>query len=126
MPTPKLGARPKSFKRPVTFDLIEGGTATIVCSFRYRTRTEFSALIDQMFGEGSAQALDGEKFTFARMLDRETERSGEYLLQVLDGWDLADELNPANAQRCADELPGAVLAILEKYRLAITEGRLGN
>lgn len=126
MPTPKLGARPKTFRRPVTFDLIEGGSSTIVCTFKYRTRTEFGAFVDQAFGKGTAEALRDEKFTFARMLDRETEQSADYLLEVLDGWDLDDELSATNTQRLADEYPGAVLAIMEKYRLAITEGRLGN
>jgi hypothetical protein len=44
----------------------------------------------------------------------------------MDGWDLDEELNVANLERLADELPGAVMAIMEDYRAACCEGRLGN
>ena len=49
-----------------------------------------------------------------------------YLINALDGWDLDEELNVANLERLADELPGAVMAIMEDYRAACCEGRLGN
>jgi hypothetical protein len=47
-------------------------------------------------------------------------------MRVIDGWNLDEDLTRENVQQLADELPAAVNAIMETYRSAITEGRLGN
>ena len=47
-------------------------------------------------------------------------------LKIANGWDLEDEFNLDNALKLCDELPAAATAIMQTYRAAIVEGRLGN
>lgn len=121
-----LGKRPESFKKVVTFDLLDGTKGAINCEFKYRTRTEFAAFLDKMFADAGeeAPADDAEKITFA--VGRVLEKNGEYLADVLKGWDLDIPLTHASARQLADELPAAAAAVMDTYRVAITEGRLGN
>ena len=53
-------------------------------------------------------------------------QNAAYLLDVLDGWNLDETLTRDTAAQLCDELPGAATEIMEAYRLAIVEGRLGN
>jgi hypothetical protein len=123
----KLGNRPKAFSKTVKFDMIEGGKGSIECTFKYRTRTEFGEFIDGLVKESGVQveAEDG-KFSMTDLMEKTAGSNAQYLLKVLDAWNLDEDLTLANAQQLADELPAAAAAIMETYRLAVTEGRLGN
>lgn len=123
----KLGNRPKAFSKTVKFDMLEGGKASIECTFKYRTRTEFGEFIDGLVKESGVQveAEDG-KFSMTDLMEKTAGSNAQYLLKVLDAWNLDEDLTLANAQQLADELPAAAAAIMETYRLAVTEGRLGN
>lgn len=122
-----LGARPKSFKKTVTFDMLEGGKGSIECAFKYRTRVEFGKFVDALVSSaGMKGKADEAEFSMADLMERTSGANADYLLDVLDGWNLDEDLNKANVQQLADELPGAANAIMEAYRIAISEGRLGN
>ena len=54
------------------------------------------------------------------------DKNAAYLIDVLDGWNLDEVLTRDTAAQLCDELPGAATEIMEAYRLAIVEGRLGN
>lgn len=126
----KLGNRPKNFKSTVKFPLHEGGEGAIECLFKYRTRTEFGDFIDSMteaaqlkMPENAEQA----RFLLREFLDRMVSSNADYLLQVLDGWDVEGaELSIESLRQLADEQPAAANAIMEKYRAVIQDGRLGN
>ena len=123
----KLGNRPKSFKRVVTFDMLEGGQGSIECIYKYRTRSEFGVFIDALVESAGAKPKeDGEKFSMAELMERTAGQNAKYILDVLEGWNLDEDLNQANVQQLADELPAAAAAIMETYRTACVEGRLGN
>jgi hypothetical protein len=123
----KLGNRPKQFKKTVSFDMLEGGKGTIECTFKYRTKAEFGEFIDKLMDAAGAKPKDdGDKFSMAELMDRTSGANADYLLDVLDGWNLDEDLNRTNAQQLANELPAAAAAIMETYRTACIEGRLGN
>ena len=123
----KLGNRPKSFKRVVTFDMLEGGKGSIECTFRYRTRSEFGVFIDKLMeAAGAKQQPDGDKFSMADLMEKTAGQNAEYILDVLESWNLDEDLTKPNVQQLADELPAAAAAIMEQYRTACVEGRLGN
>ncbi len=124
----KLGNRPKNFKKTVTFPMLDGSTGSIECLYKYRTRSEFGAFIDEiMAAAGETKSKDDdEKFSLAKLMEKTADSNADYVMSVLDGWNLDEDLNRANVQQLADELPAAVTAIMETYRAAITEGRLGN
>ena len=122
-----LGKRPKNFKRVVKFQLLEGGEGSIECSYKYRTRSEFGAFIDKVVeAAGATNKPEGEKFSMAELMERTAGQNAAYIMDVIDGWNLDEELTKANVQQLSDEFPAAAAAIMETYRAAITEGRLGN
>lgn len=124
----KLGNRPKSFKRVVTFDMLEGGQGSIECIYKYRTRSEFGVFIDALMEAAGAkdQQPEGEKFSMRELMERTAGANAEYILDVLESWNLDEDLSKPNVQQLADELPAAAAAIMETYRTACVEGRLGN
>lgn len=123
----KLGSRPKSFTRVVKFPLPEGGEGRIACSYRYRTRTQFGEFVDALMAKSPLERPDYTDPTVNTKLQQSVIASNAgYLINALDGWDLDVELNVSNLEQLADEHPGAVMAIMEDYRAACCEGRLGN
>ena len=112
----KLGARPKSFTRIVKFPMLEGGEGSIECTFKYRTRSEFGVFIDALLESAGANPKDdGEKFSMAELMERTAGQNAKYIMDVLEGCNLDEDLSQANVQQLADELPGAAAAIMEAY-----------
>lgn len=127
----KLGARPKIFAHTVTVQMPEGGTASVRMQYRYRTRTEFGQFVDDLVrAAGTAppasQQDEDVRFSLHAALEATRDTNADYILQIAEGWDLDEEFNRASLVQLCDELPGAALAIIEQYRAASTEGRLGN
>jgi len=123
----KLGDRPKTFKTTVKFPMIDGSEGSIECVYKYRTRKEFGEFIDGiMEAAGVKPQADGEKFSMAALMEKTAGANADYILQVLDGWNLDEELSRSSLEQLADEIPAATTAIMEKYRVAITEGQLKN
>lgn len=127
----KLGSRPKTVLQTLTVQLPEGGEGTIRMSYVYRTRTEFGEFVDGLVRAAGvaapkSQADEDVVFSLRESLEMTRDKNAEYILQVATGWDLDEEFNLANVQQMCDELPGLALLIIEHYRRACTEGRLGN
>lgn len=127
----RLGARPKTFMLPVTVDMPEGGQATVRMQYKYRTRTEFGKFVDELVqASGTAppasQADDDVRFSLQKALEATRDTNADYILQIADGWDLDVEFDRTGLVQFCDELPGAAFAVIERYRAALTEGRLGN
>lgn len=132
----KLGARPKNFKRVVKFPMVESGEGALGVTYKYRTRSEFGAFIDALMEAAKIKPDMGDdaeaKFSMKDLMEKTAGANADYIIEVLDGWDLTDEdgkpieLSLANIRQLADEQPAAVNAIMENYRVAITEGRSGN
>lgn len=120
----KLGARPVSINRTVKFDLPDGTAGQIECGFAYRTRAEFGTLVDEQ-AEGAGGGTP-DKFSMAGALQRASAANAAYLLKILKSWDVDAELTRESLEQLADELPAAVVAMVEAYRSAIVEGRSGN
>lgn len=125
-----LGSRPKNFKAVVSIPMLEGGEGSIEMSFVYRTRTEFGKMIDALMEDaGVTQTGTGEEeqnFSLANALEKTKETNADYIMKVADGWNLEVEFSRRAVAQLCDELPAAAMAIMNSYRAAITEGRLGN
>ncbi|AVS91395.1 hypothetical protein C8246_05795 [Paracidovorax avenae] len=132
-----LGKRPETFKRTVSIPMLDGTKGTIECTFRYRTRKEFGALVDGIRAEAekvgaqaaAATAEEGaaeKAWSLHDHFDKLVGTNAEYMLQILVGWNLDVELSAESLQQLSDELPAASEAIVDAYRVAITEGKLGN
>jgi hypothetical protein len=125
-----LGKRPKNFKKIIKIPMLEGGEGTVEVSYIYRTRTEFGAFVDELFADAgvkpASQADDDVKFSLAEALARTRDTNADYILKIVDGWNLDIDFSRDAVVQMCDELPGAALAMIDSYRLAVTEGRLGN
>lgn len=127
-----LGKRPANFKKTVTIPMLDGSKGTVECVFRYRTKKEFGELVDGLINQGKTDQEetqagdDAPKFSVAEALAKAVDANAKYLLQLLEGWNLDVELSEEALEQLSDELPGAAAAIMETYRVACTEGRLGN
>lgn len=123
----KLGSTPKTFKNNVIVDMLDGTKGSIECVFKYRTRVEFGLFLDSVFKDAGVKAADAdEKVIIAEVMARTRDTNAEYLIKVLDGWNLDEELNVQNLQQLCDEFPGVANTIMETYRTSVTEGRRGN
>lgn len=136
----KLGVRPKSFARTIAFGMVEGGEGCMELQFKYRSRKELAKLTDEIQSAAQTQheadlasikakAEKGEPIEPLKqvdVLDRDISLQVDYLMQVVDGWNLDEKFDRAAVEQLADEVPAAISAAIETYRKAINEGRLGN
>lgn len=123
----KLGDRPKHFKKTVSFPMLDGTTGEIEITYKYRTRTEFGQFIDRIIeASGAKEKSSDENFSMAKLMEKTADANADYILDVVDAWNLESDLTRSNVQQLSDEVPAAAAQIMETYRLACTEGRLGN
>lgn len=124
----KLGSTPKSFKLKLTVDMLDGTKGGIEVTCKYRTNTDFGKFLDSVFKDAGVKPEVGEdeKVTLEAVMEKKRDTNADYLIQVIEGWNLESELTKANLQQLCDEFPGVANTIMEKYRVAVTEGRLGN
>lgn len=123
----KLGQKPKTFKPiAVRFVLPDGTDGEILVTFKYRTRTEMGALVDEMFKDAGKARPDGEQFSMLDVMEKTRDKNADYLAQCIDAWNLDEKLSRDSLSQLADEIPAAASAIMEAYRAAALEGRLGN
>lgn len=127
----RLGSRPKHFTATVQFQLHEGGMGQIQMQYVYRTRREFGEFVDRLVTAAGTpppanQSDEAVRFSLAQALQATGQANAEYILQIASGWDLDEPFSLPNVLQLCDELPGAAAAIMERYRSALTEGRLGN
>lgn len=141
MPIVKLGARPKNFKRIVKFKDLDGTTdLSIEVSYIYRTKKQFGEMLDQQIEiaikeadamEAKAAAvvasdIPPKRERIADGYELATSKQVDYLMQIIDGWNLDIEFSRQSVQDVCDEYPGAPHAISNLYREVIAEGRSGN
>lgn len=127
MAKPILGKPPVSFKHTVKFPMLDGTTGEIAVTYKYRTRTEYGQFTDKIAADaGVEKPAKTDKFSLEKLLAKTNGHNADYLMQIVEAWDIDAELSRDAAQQLADEQPAAVLEIIEAYRIAINEGRLGN
>lgn len=132
-----LGKRPKNFPHTVKFKMLEGEDGTIKVSYLYRTRKEFGDFIDARMKEARERdaaekaateaVAAAEDFSLGDIKAKSVEANAEYITSIADGWDVEGyPFSIESVKQLCDELPAAALAIINDYRTAIDEGRLGN
>lgn len=126
----KFGAPPKNFPATIKVPMLDGTEGTVKVSFIYRTRTAFGEFIDGLMDAAGLKPVSTDdadiKATLAQAMERTIDSNADYLMKVIGGWDLDVEFSLDSAKQLCDEYPGVAIAIMERYRVAITEGRLGN
>lgn len=128
MATIKLGNRPKNFTAPVKFKLLDGTDAAIDVTFKYRTRTEFGAFLDEIYAENNVKPAetDDQQNLLERAYQAGVENHAKQIMRAAESWNLDEPFSLDNVAALCDEFPSAAMSIMETYRVAVTEGRLGN
>lgn len=133
--TVKLGKTPKNFLKKVTFQMLDPDSGATVegkigWTFKYRTRTEFGEMLDNLVTEAQGQRPkvedDEELFKLSKQLTKTSEANANYIMKIADGWDMPEEFSHANVMQLANEVPSAINAAMDIYAAAIRDGRLGN
>jgi hypothetical protein len=120
--------------------MVEGGEGCMELTLKYRSRKELAKLTDEVQAAAQAQheadiaAIKAkaaknepiEPLKQVDLLDRDMSLQVDYLMQVVEGWNLDEKFDRAAVEQLADEVPVAIAAAIETYRKAINEGRLGN
>lgn len=121
----KLGTPPKNFKRKISIDLLDGTKGDVEFTFKYRTRSEYAALMDNTLkAENDAEIPKDE--TAAQAFDRIGAGTVDFILDIAESWDLDDDFNHDNVKTLIDTYPAITAAASEAYRLAILDGRTKN
>lgn len=60
------------------------------------------------------------------MVTRGLQADADLVLQFATDWDLSDPLTPASLQALEDEFGGTLAHIINRFEVAIYQGRLGN
>ena len=122
-----LGKTPKTFKKfPVKFKTPEGEDAAIAVTFKYLTRSGYAAYLNSMFATEADKPVDTDKPDFVALFAKGGEKTVSKLLEAVDSWDFGYDLNKDTLLQLQDQYPGGVSAMGEAYRIACTEGKLGN
>jgi len=136
-----LGKRPPCIESTISAPLPTGETGTVKAQYQYRTRTEFGELIDQRMAEArkpaeppkkargkatDAPAAEPAAFSIADLQRQARDANAAYLMDILVGWDIDAPLTLESCTMLCDEAPALAQALIDGYRLAVTEGRLGN
>ena len=122
-----LGKTPEFFKPfNVKFTLPDGTEDAIKVTFRYKTRKQFAAFLNELFAETGETKPDGEKVDFEALFAKGGEKTVAHLSKIIAEWDFAEPVTPATLATLHDQAPAAASAMTSAYSAACTEGRLGN
>lgn len=125
--TVRLGQKPSGIPDVVKYTGLDGAEYMIPVTFKYRTLTEFGALLDEVFSQTlpPATGADG-KLSSKSVQQGQVHVNGQYMHLILLDWGLDVPLTLQACIQLADEDPAAVRALMNKYRELITVGRSGN
>ena len=129
----KLGSKPKEFKPlDVAFPMFVGGDDTGIIPavvFTYRTRSEFGALVNEMYAEAGNKepaTRDDGKVDFEALHASLGQKAAQHLHKCISGWGLDAELSLEALEELCDTMPAAASQLMQAYAGLCTEGRLGN
>ena len=125
----KLGEKPATFAPfPVKFKMPDGSEGVISVTYKYRDREEFGAFQNEMLKGTDAQSAIGEdgKLDYEKLYKQVGSSNADSLLGCVQAWDMDYDLTREVLQQFAREIPAGVVAMMQAYDLACTQGRLGN
>lgn len=123
-----LGKTPEAFKTfPVKFTLPDGEEDQISIKFKYKTRSQFAAFLNDLFNEaGEDKPVAGEKMDFEKLYAKGGEKTVSHLSKIIVEWDFAEKPTAQTLSQLHDQAPAAAAAMTSAYQAACVEGRLGN
>ena len=121
-----IGKTPTTFKPfNVKFTLPDGEGDQILVTFKYKTRSQFAAFLNELFQEAGEEKTD-EKVDFEKLFAKGGEKTVSHLTKIIAEWDFAEKPTADTLRALHDQAPAAAAAMTSAYNAACTEGRLGN
>lgn len=125
--TVRLGQKPEGIPDVVTYTGLDGAEYMIPVTFKYRTLTEFGALMDEVFSQPLPATTGADGVLSSKSIQQgQVHVNGQYLHKAIKDWGLDVSLTLQACIQLADEDPAGTRALMGKYRQLITEGRAGN
>ena len=122
-----LGKTPATFKPfNVKFTLPDGEEDQILVTFKYKTRSQFAAFLNELFAESGEVRNSDEKVDFEKLFAKGGEKTVSHLTKIIADWDFAEKPTADTLRALHDQAPAAAAAMTSAYSAACTEGRMGN
>lgn len=123
-----LGKTPANFKPfNVKFTLPDGQEDQINVTYKYKTRSQYAAFLNDLFVESGEEKPDAEeKVDFEKLFAKGGEKTVAHLSKIITDWDFAEKPTAETFRQLHDQAPGAAVALTAAFQAACTEGRLGN
>lgn len=123
-----LGKTPSTFKPfNVKFTLPDGDEDKILVTFKYKTRSQFAAFLNELFSEaGEEKPSQEEKLDFEKLFAKGGDKTVSHLTKIIADWDFAEKPTAETLRALHDQAPAAAAAMTTAYSAACSEGRLGN
>lgn len=122
-----LGKTPTNFK-PIIVKFVgpDGEEDQIKVTFKYKTRSQFAAFLNKLFGKKDEATTDVADLDFVELYKKSGDKVVEQLGEIIAEWDFAEPANAESLRQLHDQAPAAAAAITSAYATACNEGRLGN
>lgn len=123
-----LGKTPATFKPfDVKFVLPDGQDDQIKVTFKYKTRSQFAAFLNELFQEaGEEKPAPDEKVDFEKLFSKGGDKTVAHLSKIIADWDFTEAPTAETLRAMHDQAPAAAAAMTAAFSGACTEGRLGN
>lgn len=113
------------FESTVDIPTPSGAPIKIPFTFVYRDRLQMAQLFDAFVAEAKA-AEPAPDTTMVDAVDAAIGSDVALIKRVATGWGLEAAFDDTNLRKLCTRYSGAGSAILSHYRVALTQGRLGN
>lgn len=122
-----LGKTPANFKPfNVKFTLPDGEDDQIKVTFKYMTRSQFAAFLNELFNEAGEEKPTDEKVDFEKLFAKGGDKTVAHLSKIIVDWDFAEKPTSETLRQLHDQAPAAAAALTAAFSGAATEGKLGN
>lgn len=147
----KLGTQPQTIAHALSFPMLDGTTGEVQVNYIYRHRKAFAEFVDTHIAAIKADAnaaIEKAKALFeaakvavdagqsagdavptvseAEIASKQIESQVAFIMGAVSGWNLDIPFDRESVEELVTTLPQAATAIIQSYRTAMTEGRLGN
>ena len=127
MPKLVLGKTPATFKPfNVKFTLPDGEEDQILVTFRYKTRSQYAAFLNELYNEAGEDKPVDDKIDFEKLFAKGGEKTVMQLSKIIADWDFAERPTADTLRALHDQAPAAAAALTTYFSQACVDGKLGN